>query len=295
MSDATEPNWHCRSLAIVGVGLIGGSIASAVRARGLADRIIGIGRNEARLKQAVDSGLIHEASTDLTFAAEAELIIVCTPVDRIADDVLDVLRHDSAAIVTDAGSVKASICRQVANAEGCERFIGSHPLAGSEKGGFEHADSALFENRVCVLTPNESTPESTNDRVSAFWQALGMTVRHMSPEKHDRLLALASHLPHLASAAIAGQLTEEAAAYASTGFRDTTRVASGDPGLWTAILMENRLETAKATHDLIATLNEFQAALESSNAATIHALLSSAQQSRQQFLNCFLRRGSGAP
>jgi prephenate dehydrogenase len=294
MSEPVAVDFHCETLAIVGVGLIGGSIARACRARGLADRIVGIGRTQSRLDLAVQTGVIDVGSTEMAALHNANLVVVCTPVDQVTEDVQRVLASSPQAVVTDAGSVKGSICRQLANVDHGERFVGSHPLAGSEKSGFEHADPELFAGRVCITTPFEETDPAVLQQVEGLWKSLGMQIRQMSPEKHDRLLALSSHLPHLAAAAIALQLSPEAADYASTGFRDTTRVASGDPALWTAILMENRMEVSRTTHDLVALLNEFQAALDSSNAESLQALLTQAQQTRELFLSKFLSREQAA-
>jgi prephenate dehydrogenase len=271
------------TIAVVGVGLIGGSIAAAVRQRGVAGRIIGVGRSGARLDAARRTGLIDVAATDLVDAAEADLVIVCTPVDRIAADVLSIAPALAAAsLITDVGSTKGAICRDVfASLPPPVRFVGSHPLAGSEKGGWEHSDAALFEERVCVVTPVEETPPDVLDRVSAFWRALGLRVRCMTPEDHDRALAVTSHLPHLAASALASLLTEGEADLAATGFRDTTRIAAGDPDLWTAIFLQNGEPVVDQASLLIEQLREFQRAIRNGDEARIRQLLEEGRQGRK--------------
>jgi prephenate dehydrogenase len=271
------------TIAVVGVGLIGGSIAAAARRRGIAGRIIGIGRNAARLDVARRAGLIDVAATDLVAAAEADLVIVCMPVDRIASDVLAIAPTLAAgSLITDAGSTKGTICRAVQSSLARPaRFVGSHPLAGSEKGGWEHADASLFEGRVCVVTPVEETPPEVLDRVSDFWRALGLRVRQMTPEDHDRALAVTSHLPHLAASALASLLTEGETGLAATGFRDTTRIASGDPDLWTAIFLQNAEPVVDQASLLIEQLREFQRAVRNGDAPRVRQLLEEGRQGRK--------------
>lgn len=283
----SSPAVRFPTLAVVGVGLIGGSIARAARHRGIADRVIGVGRNRARLADAMRAGVIDALAADsteaLAAAAAADLVVVCTPVDRIAEDVLALapaLRPGS--LVTDAGSTKGAICRTIqSEAAGSVPFVGSHPLAGSEKGGWEHADAALFEGRVCVVTPAEQTPADALERVSAFWRALGMRVRTMTPEDHDQALALTSHLPHLAAASLASLLTDVEADLAASGFRDTTRIAAGDPDLWTAIFLHNAEPVLDQTSQLIEQLREFHRAIRHRDAGRIRQLLKEGHEGRR--------------
>lgn len=239
---ADSPPLHS-TIAVVGVGLIGGSLAAAVRRRGLAERVIGVGRSALRLEQARVAGLIDESVTDLAMAvSEAELVVFCTPVERIADGVREAARTARpGCLLTDAGSIKASICRELTDLSREDvQFIGSHPIAGSEKNGFEYADADLFDGRVCVITPPEDAQADHVSRLRRFWSALGMTVVEMSPGAHDEALAETSHLPHVVAAALAGTLVEKNRLLTATGFRDTTRIAAGDPDLWTGILLGNR-------------------------------------------------------
>ena len=242
MSTPSAPVPLETTVAIVGVGLIGGSLAVALKQRGAASRVIGVGRNAQRLDTARSAGLIDDISTDVAAAAkQSQLVVVCTPVDRIVADVrLAAAAMPAGSLITDAGSVKGHICAELADlSAGAVTFIGSHPLAGSERNGFEHASPTLFDQRLCVLTPLASSPPDQLQRLHRFWQAVGMTTCELSPPDHDVALAFASHLPHAVAAALALSLPPEHRPFAATGFRDTTRIAGGDPGLWTAIFLQN--------------------------------------------------------
>ena len=236
---------RCRfdTLVVVGVGLLGGSVALAARQRGIVRRVIGVGRTAARLEQAREARVLDDVSTDLVAAAtQADLLIFATPVNLIAAGVLEVAPVcRPGTLVTDVGSTKAHLCRELSTGlPSAARFIGSHPLAGSEKQGWEHARSDMFDGRVCVITPTELTSRDDVVRLSAFWQAIGMTVIEMTPEAHDRALAQSSHVPHVVASALAGTLADENHPFAATGFADTTRIAAGDPNVWVPILLDNR-------------------------------------------------------
>lgn len=272
-------------IVVVGVGLIGGSIAKALKSRGLVRKITGLGRNADRLRAAKNSGLIDAVATSATELEQFSLAVVCTPVDRIADDVRSLQAvAASSALITDAGSVKARICRELSlHQPGTATFIGSHPMAGSEQGGWEHANSELFEGRICAITPvTPSEPAVLS--IEKFWSAIGMQTIRLNPEQHDRCVALTSHLPHATAAAVAALLTPEAWPLAATGFRDTTRVASGDPSLWTSILIENRQAVSNHLRDLIGLLSQFATSLDSKNTTEIEVLLSKGKTARDEWL-----------
>lgn len=245
-------------LGIVGVGLIGGSIGAAVRSRGLAETVTGLGRSVSKLQGAVDEGILDDATDDVCELSDCDFVVVATPVDRIVGDVQSFASCcRSAAFVTDAGSVKASICDGVSASKGI-RFVGSHPLAGSERTGFAHADANLFQDRVCVVTPNAATDADALRFVQAFWESIGMRVIRMSPDEHDRRLARTSHLPHLTAAALSFLLESADRPLTSTGFRDTTRIAAGDPELWRAIFSANSEAMLQETDRLIDLLTQWR-------------------------------------
>ena len=253
------------TVAIVGVGLIGGSIGMAVRRRRLARRVVGVGRRAASLGQARRLGAIDQGTTKLSQAtADAELTVFCTPVDRIAKQVLEAAVHcPPDAILTDSGSTKARIVTRLESGlpDGVS-FVGSHPLAGSEKRGVEVARPDLFEGRVCVVTETARTPARPLAVVEQFWRSLGSRVIRMSPEAHDRALAYTSHLPHLAAAALSVVLPKKYNEVVAAGFRDTTRIAASDPGLWTAIFLENAGPLLESLDRYEAGLKQFRLALK---------------------------------
>lgn len=268
------------TVAIVGVGLIGGSIGQAIKERRVARHIIGIGRNFTSLQQAIARQAIDEARLDFAAVAEADLVVVCSPVDMIARHILDAARAvRPGTIITDAGSTKASIVHAVEeNLPNGTRFLGSHPLAGSEKQGVEHARGDLFIEKVCVLTPTTRSHPAVQQRLTEFWQALGMTVRVMSPTDHDAALATTSHLPHFVASLLANQLPAHWYDVAASGFRDTTRLAGGDPALWLAIALENAPNIEHAFTQFADHVEVFRRALANRDRETLLHLLSSAKK-----------------
>jgi prephenate dehydrogenase len=184
-------------------------------------------------------------------------------------------------LFTDAGSVKGPISTELSNGmpDGVA-FIGSHPLAGSERGGFEHARADLFDGRVVVITPEPETPAADIARLRAFWEFLGADVVELTADQHDEFLAHTSHLPHVVAAALAAALPEAARPFAATGFRDTTRIAAGDPDLWTGIVLQNADNLLAALDAHTAALAEFRAALAAHDAARLKSLLQQAKTNR---------------
>lgn len=271
------------TLAVIGVGLIGGSIGLAAKRRGVVRRVIGVGRQETSLQLARRLGAIDEASLEITEAvSQADLAVFCTPVDRLAEQVLAAAPAcRPGTVLTDAGSTKGAILRAV---EGRlptgVNFVGGHPLAGSEKRGPEFADPDLFLGRLTVLTPTPATGAAALEYVAQFWRALGARVRVMDPEKHDRSLAFTSHLPHLVAAALAGVLSPDLADLTAGGFRDTTRIAAGDPSLWTGIFVQNRDAVLAALGVFSGRLAELERMLEEGDTAGLDRCLAQAKKVR---------------
>jgi prephenate dehydrogenase len=273
-----------QTLTVVGVGLIGGSVALAARGLGVARHIVGVDQSDASLERACRGALIHEGTTDLERGVSgADLVIFCTPVDRIAGQVLAAARHCRPdACLTDVGSTKAGIVRAVEKAvPGRVAFVGSHPLAGSEKSGPEYANAQLFQDRLVVVTPTEATCGRALEQVKGFWRLLGARLHEMGPEEHDRALALTSHLPHLLASALAGILPPGLHELTASGFRDTTRLAAGHPGLWTAILQANQAGVLAALERLEEQLGCFRAALSEGDVEALHTLLQQGKQVRE--------------
>ena len=271
------------TVAILGVGLIGGSIGLGLRRRGLASRVIGIGYREQSLRVAKDIGAVSETTLHLAEGvAQADLVIVCTPVGRIADDVRAAAAScRRGALITDVGSTKAQIVADVVAALPDDvRFIGGHPLAGSERRGAAAADADLFVGRVVVLTPDKKSRHEDLSALKEFWEGLDAHVRCMSADDHDRALAATSHLPHLLAAALALATPDELLELTATGWADGTRVASGDPELWRQIFASNRNGLLAALSQFDASLAALRAAIERGDGDALSKLLTTAKQRR---------------
>jgi prephenate dehydrogenase len=266
---------HIPTLSLVGVGLLGGSIALACRQKRLVDRIVGCDTSANVLDRALARGMLDETTTDPDLAvAKASLVVFCTPVDRLADVVgacAEACRPGT--LLTDVGSTKSAIVRRLAGRlpPGVS-FVGSHPLAGSEKAGPEHARGDLFEGKLVLVTPAGDPPAAVS-AVAGFWQALGARVETLSPEQHDEALAITSHLPHLVASVLAGVLPLEWKRLTATGFRDTTRLAAGSPELWRAIFLSNQPALLAAIAEFRAHLDRFQDALAKSDGERLRLLL----------------------
>ncbi|MGH7172717.1 MAG: prephenate dehydrogenase [Gemmataceae bacterium] len=271
------------TLAILGVGLLGGSIALAARRRGLAAHLVGTDSDPFVLDRALRDGLLDEVFLHPSrTVADAELVVVCTPVDRIVEQVLCVAENGrSDCLITDVGSAKAAISRALHGRlpVGME-FVGSHPLAGSEKHGPAHASAHLLEGRLVVVTPEPDTTDNALSRIRDFWTALGARVQVMDADEHDRALALTSHLPHLLSSALAGILPPELYDLTATGFRDSTRLAAGQPALWSAIFRANRAYLLASLDRLEEQLRRFREALLQDDRTALEALLQQGKQVR---------------
>ena len=279
------------TVVIVGVGMIGGSLAAALKRRKIARTVIGVGRDQARIEAARAAGLIDEATTKAgSVLARANLVVFCTPVERVASDVHSAFADqsftsvkavaqasESGLLMTDVGSVKGPICSKLLN---IPNFVGSHPIAGSHRQGFEAADARLFEGRLCVLTPTSATLEPSISRLERFWRALGMRTIRMSPDSHDAALAVTSHLPHVVAAALATTVCDDHRRLTGTGFRDTTRVAAGDPDLWAGILMNNAEQVVNGFDVMQQRLSAYRKALENHNLEEVRELLKDGQQFR---------------
>lgn len=267
-------------VVIVGVGLLGGSIGLALRERELAGSVIGVSRSAATLEAAMCIGAIDEAADSIPAAAEqADLAIVCTPVQRIAGFVIQCQQvMPTQGLITDVGSTKNSLCLSLENT--ARLFCGSHPLAGSDKSGVEYARPDLFQDRVCVVTPLPSTPTDLARRTERFWQLLGSRTVSMSPAEHDAAIAKTSHLPHVLAASLAAATPNELLPLAASGWCDTTRVAAGSVELWLQILAENRtsiLDSLKLYSD---ELQQWIEALEAGDEGRLHSLLTAGKQKR---------------
>lgn len=267
--------------------MLGGSILKAVKKRLPKCEVRIWARRFEALHHPVIRELADFAGTDVvSVVGGAELVILAPPVQHMAGLVQEFPRLKRGAVVTDVGSTKVSVVqalkRTVEQKGGC--FVGSHPMAGSEKTGINHSSEMLFENAAVIVTPEENQEHSPEVlQVAAFWKALGGVVTFLSPARHDEIVASISHLPHLVAAALARRaLTNrgENASLAGGGFRDTTRIASGDPAMWTGIMAANQEALISELGALIAELKHWQDALAARDEAELFRLLSLAKECR---------------
>lgn len=280
-------------LLIAGVGLIGGSLGMALRARGAVGEVVGFGRSAANLRVACRRGLIDRAERDPERAArDADFVVVAVPVQAIASVIgalAPALPGD--AVVTDAGSVKGPVIAAVERTLGPDavRFCGSHPVAGTEHSGARAAELELLQGRRCVLTPTAATTVTTRRRVRALWEAAGMRVEEMPAAAHDRIFALVSHLPHVAAYALVNAVADadrrgrrRALAYAAGGFRDWTRIAASSPEMWRDICLANREQLLHALDCFTAAFDRLRHAIELGDGEAIAAELVRAQSIRRR-------------
>lgn len=258
-------------LTIVGVGLIGGSVGLAAKARGLCRRVVGVGRDERTLARAQADGAIDSCTTEIADGVKAaDLVVVCTPVDRVAADVLAAAHAaPPRCVVTDVGSTKGNIVRELAGKlpPAGAMFVGSHPLAGSEKRGSANATPELFVDRMVVVTPTADTDMEAVAVVELFWNRLGARIIRMDPAEHDTALAVTSHLPHAAAGGLAAVTPAEWLPLTAGGFRDTTRIAAGDPDLWAAIFQANQAAVLTALDRYADRMTQFRQLLAADDRA----------------------------
>ena len=238
-------------VAIIGFGLIGGSIARALRERpGIAGEIVACESAPAAYARVVELGIADRVTQDAAEAVQgADCVILCTPVGAYADLAERIAPHLAAgAILSDVGSTKQSVLRDIGPlVPAGVHFVPAHPLAGTEHSGPDAGFATLFDGRWCLLTPPPGTDEAAVARVEAFWQRLGSMVETMEPAHHDRVLAIVSHLPHLIAFTICGtaddladETRQQVLQFAATGFRDFTRIAASDPTMWRDVFLNNR-------------------------------------------------------
>ena len=278
-----------RKITIVGVGLLGGSIGLAVRRRRLAGEIAGYVRRAASVKDCEQAGAVDYAVTDLLAAvSQADLVILCTPLAQmpaLAQQILPALKRG--AIVTDVGSVKAEVVRELEPiiAKSGAHFMGSHPMAGGEKMGVLAARADLFDNAVCIVTPTKKSDPSAVRQVEQFWKSLGARTLRFTAGEHDLLVSRSSHLPHVIAATLAGLVLDPKrpkaqAKLCATGFRDTTRIASGSPEMWRDIALANRKNLSQSVDAFVAELKKIQSALKQGDAKAVEKIFATARQRR---------------
>ncbi len=285
--------FHIPKLLVVGVGLIGGSVAAALKGAGCVGRVIGIGRGRANIERALALGVIDEASADLRIAAQdADVVIVCVPVRQTAS-VLERLRGavQSDVIVTDVGSTKRDFVEAVRAVIGARApsVVPGHPIAGAEHAGVDAANAMLFVGKRVVLTPLPESADRATDTVEALWRACGAIVTRMDVEHHDRLFSAVSHLPHVLAYSLVAMIAsrsnaDELFSFAAGGFRDFTRIAGSSPEMWRDICLANRDAIAADIDEYQRSLSALAAYIRAGDAAQIERLFDAARRAREAWI-----------
>jgi len=274
-------------MAIVGVGLIGGSLAKAVKEKKLVGEVLGVGRSEERLESARKLGIIDRYSGRMNdILGEADLVVVAGPVGVIVDLIREMIPFlKKGTIITDVGSVKKKIVKEVeAFIPGSLYFVGGHPIAGTENSGFEASFSTLFEGRKCIITPVSTTDSHALERVKELWTQVGSVVACMDSEEHDEVFAAVSHLPHIVAYSMVNSLLKAKGfeknifSFSAGGFKDFTRIAASDPVMWKDIALMNKDKLLSAIKLFQEYLEELKEAIEREDG---ERLLSEFQKSRE--------------
>ncbi len=282
-----------RNITILGVGLIGGSLGLALKAKGFRGEITGLGRRMQTLDIALERGAVDNATTDFHAGIyDADIVVIGTPVDLIPEMVqriAEIRTSDTQPLlITDVGSIKGQIIEEIESFLVVPNlhFVGSHPMAGSEKTSVAFARADLFDGAKCIVTPTDNTHPQALKLVTNLWQSVDTQVCHLSPAEHDLVIAGASHLPHLIASILTntvgeiGNDTAKALDFAATGFRDTTRIAAGSPELWRAIFMQNAHSLLPMIDSTIENLAQFKTLLENRDDVEIERLLAHAKTLR---------------
>lgn len=251
-------------VAILGTGLIGGSVALAMKKKKLANQIVGFSQQESSLKTAMSMGAIDHKTRDVIKAIQgADLIILAAPVHVILEHIEVIAKHlKRGAIVTDVGSSKVAIVDAVEKFFPQHAlFVGSHPIAGSEKSGIKYADANLFQGATCLMTPVEKTNPLARDKVKHLWEQLGMNVRLMGALEHDEVMAFVSHLPHIVAFSLMSSIPADFFCFAAAGLKDTVRIAGSSPKVWADISLSNYRNVIKAIDEMVKNLAEVRKAI----------------------------------
>jgi len=276
---------HFRHVSILGLGLLGASLGLALRKHASGTRIMGYAHRGATARAALKRGAADEVFENPVEAIRgADLVVLCTPVGTFAEILKQIAPSlEDGAIVTDVGSTKRSVVQLGEKLlPPTSHFVGSHPMAGSEKRGVEFARADLYDGALCIVTPTAATNGAALTKVDEFWKSVGMRTTHIDPVAHDRLLASVSHLPHAIAAALTAVQPEAALPLAGKGFLDSTRVAAGDAGLWRDIFLDNRDNLAKSLAEVRGEIDRLTAMLASGDAAAVETWLAKAAAKRGQ-------------
>lgn len=267
-------------IAILGVGLIGGSIALAIKKKRLAKEIVGVSRHKNSLLLAKRKGAVDRASLSLGIIKDADLLILATPVNTIinlAPKISKIIKKE--CIVTDVGSTKEAIATSLEKK--LPNYVGSHPLAGSEKRGIINAHPDLFKDSLCILTPTRNTNKRALNKVNLLWQRLGARTVLLSPQTHDKILSFVSHLPHIVAFSLIGIIPKQYLKFASSGLKDTTRIAASETELWADILLSNQKNIIKSMELLEANISRVRLALQRKDRKRLTLIIKKARVKRK--------------
>jgi prephenate dehydrogenase len=290
-----NPETRCvrwKKITLVGVGLLGGSLGLALRKRRLAQSVVGFVRRATSVAECEALRAVHLATCDLPQAVEgAELVVLCTPIAQmrpLVEQMLPALRPG--AIVTDVGSVKGSVVRDLEPlvAKAGAHYVGIHPMAGAERMGVAAARADLFAGAVCVVTPTPQSHPAAVRKVDRLWRAVGSRVLRLTPEAHDDLVSRSSHLPHIVAAQLANLILgpghpKEQGMLCANGFRDATRIASSSPEMWRDIALANRRNLSRALATFTAGLQDFRHALKNGDSRAVTRFFEQARERRERW------------
>lgn len=289
-----------QNIAVLGLGLMGASLALGLKKRGFAGRILGYARREETRSQALENGVVDQVFPKPSEAVrDADIVVICVPIwsiAQLAEEIAGSLKPG--AVVTDVGSTKSELLKTMEPIfQPLEAyFVGSHPIAGSEKTGIDAGNPDLYDGRLTIVCPDENTPTTMEQAVSNLWKSAGSEVVEMSPAEHDAMLASTSHLPHMVAAALARSIADgdpsKKADFCGTGFKDTTRVASGSADMWVDIIDTNRTALEAELDRFNEELQGLIKILRSGNGDDIRTWLEDARDDRDEILklNQFLKR-----
>ncbi len=270
-----------KKVSIIGTGLIGGSIGLAIRKRRLATEVIGVSRQQTNIALAKKCGAIDRGSIDLGIIKGSDLVIIATPVNtiiKLAPAISKIIDKD--CIVCDVGSTKQVVVNKLSKI--FRRFVGAHPLAGSEKRGVANANSALFEDSLCIITPVSGINKVDIAKINKLWVSLGARVEKMSPGQHDRIVSFVSHLPHVVAFSLIASVPDVFLKMAPNSLKEMTRIAASDAQMWHDVLLSNKSNVLNAIKLFEKNLAKIKTALKKSNSAALSGIICSAKTKREK-------------
>ena len=281
-----------KKLTVIGVGLLGASLAKACRKYNLVEEISGYGRNLANLEKAKSQGIVDHYTVDLGKAVkDSDLVVLCTPVSTIVPLIETLLPYlKVGAVITDVGSVKGPLVQEADNLmpEGIF-FVGSHPIAGGEKSGLDASREDLYFDAKCILTPTPKTNTQALEKVGALWESVGMDILTLDADEHDFVFGAVSHLPHIVAYALMNTLgalrtnqDNEVTAYSGAGLKDITRIASGDPVMWRDICLSNQKHSLDLIDRFQKTLSELSSLIEKNDGQALEEAFAAANKYRMK-------------